>query len=140
MSDVFKREETNSRFADRALQEALKEVRSSVTGGEGIVNSQGRQWREQRRFMLSTLRDFGFGKSSMEDAIGEEVEFFQQHLDEQLERGNVVSIQNFFNIAILNVLWRIVAGARYDYGDPRLTQLVATVGEIVATGIKPNIA
>ena len=28
----------------------------------GVLMSQGRHWREQRRFLLRNLRDFGFGK------------------------------------------------------------------------------
>ncbi len=47
--------------------------------------------------------------------------------------------KNFFNIAILNVLWRIVAGERFDYADPQLKKLVALVGDATAVGMKPNI-
>ena len=35
----------------------------------GIIFSRGRAWTDQRRFTLRVLRDFGFGKSSMEDTI-----------------------------------------------------------------------
>ena len=31
---------------------------------QGIVFNDGKEWSEQRRFTLRTLRDFGFGKSS----------------------------------------------------------------------------
>ena len=39
----------------------------------GVLQSEGRTWLEQRRFALRTLRDFGFGKSGMEQMIKEEV-------------------------------------------------------------------
>ena len=39
----------------------------------GIVFTHGKQWTEQRRFALKTLRDFGFGKSAMENIILDEV-------------------------------------------------------------------
>ncbi len=66
-------------------------MRGGPIGTEGIINAYGQHWREQRRFMLTTLRDFGFGKSSMEDMINEEVEIFTGHLAEQMK--NKVSIQ-----------------------------------------------
>ncbi len=40
----------------------------------GIANSRGHTWSEQRRFALSTLRDFGLGKVDMEQLVREEVE------------------------------------------------------------------
>lgn len=40
----------------------------------GVLMSGGTYWKEQRRFLLRYLRDFGFGKSSMESLITEEME------------------------------------------------------------------
>ncbi len=42
-----------------------------VLGGAsaGIIMSNGPYWKEQRRFTLRNLRDFGFGKTSREDVI-----------------------------------------------------------------------
>lgn len=39
----------------------------------GIVQSEGELWEVHRRFLLRQLRDFGFGKSSMESLIMDEV-------------------------------------------------------------------
>ena len=39
----------------------------------GILQTCGKYWREQRRFLLKNLKDFGFGKSSMESAIQDEM-------------------------------------------------------------------
>jgi hypothetical protein len=39
-----------------------------------LAQSSGSEWAEQRRFALRQLRDLGFGKSSMEDTILDEVD------------------------------------------------------------------
>ena len=39
----------------------------------GVLFSGGPYWKELRRFMLRNLRDFGFGKASMESMIQDEV-------------------------------------------------------------------
>ena len=45
-----------------------------VNGGmPGVIFTHGKYWKELRRFMLRNLRDFGFGKTSMEDLFQLEV-------------------------------------------------------------------
>ena len=45
-----------------------------VNGGmPGIIFTHGKYWKELRRFMLRHLRDFGFGKTSMEELFLVEV-------------------------------------------------------------------
>jgi hypothetical protein len=56
--------------------------------------------------MISTLRDLGFGKSSMEVMINEEVEYFVRHLKEQMKTDvsiqvgyiNIVYIRNYLEV------------------------------------------
>lgn len=43
---------------------------NTVRGGiHGIVEIDGDKWREQRRFILQVLRDFGFGKNLMQEKV-----------------------------------------------------------------------
>ena len=62
----------------------MKKGRNNLTGKEGIIFSDGKTHQEQRRFMLATLRDFGFGKSDMESLINDEVWHLCHDADEAL--------------------------------------------------------
>jgi len=39
----------------------------------GVMTTSGRFWRDHRRFLLKNLKDFGFGKMSMESLIQDEM-------------------------------------------------------------------
>ena len=43
-------------------------------GARGIIHTEGNHWMTQRRFSLKTLKDFGFGRKSLEGAISTEID------------------------------------------------------------------
>ena len=86
----------------------------------GVLQSEGKTWIEQRRFALRTLRDFG--KSGMEQMIMEEVELFTEEM--RKSDGQPVDLADKFNLPILNALWNVTVGQRFDYNDPKLTSLL----------------
>ena len=51
---------------------------------EGVIWGEGKTHHEQRKFMLTTLRDFGFGKSDMENLINDEVHHLCECEDETI--------------------------------------------------------
>jgi len=54
--------------------------------------------------------------------------------------GSTLKLANFFNICVLNVLWRIVAGERYELEDPRLKALMTMICDFTASGsVRPGI-
>ena len=57
---------------------------------EGVLFSDGKTHKEQRKFMLTSLREFGFGKSEMESIINDEV----SHLCEGAEETLMLTINN----------------------------------------------
>jgi hypothetical protein len=77
---------------------------------------------EQRRFTLKSLRDFGFGKRSMEVLVQDEVKDLIEAF-KKLE-GKPMSTQHKFNAAVLNALWSIVTGKRHAQDDPVLGDLI----------------
>ena len=83
-----------------------------------------------RRTSLHTLRDFGFGKSALEEIIEEEIDNFFEHIDANF-LNQPVDVRRFFNVAVLASLWRIISGESLKVGDPRLEKLVEMVHSII---------
>ncbi|XP_066942156.1 cytochrome P450 2L1-like [Macrobrachium rosenbergii] len=84
----------------------------------GILNAVGDIWVQGRRFALRHLKDFGLGKSSLEGAI----QYEAQNLVKTFERtaGNPIEISWCLNVAVLNVIWKLVANIRYDTDDQEI--------------------
>ena len=72
----------------------------------------GEEGKEQRRFALRHLRDFGFGKSSMEEMIRDECLCLAERLRSM--DGLEVETKQLFNLSVMNILWRMISGSRYS--------------------------
>lgn len=76
----------------------------------------------------------------MENYINEEADFFKKFLRQEVAKtGGTITVWNLFNISTLNILWRIVAGERYDYRDPKLKELMAMVSDVSLTIGSANV-
>ena len=67
IKELLQRDELAGRPEQRPMSEFRPGYGLDVGMGNdnrapGVLSSQGRYWREQRRFLLRNLRDFGFGK------------------------------------------------------------------------------
>ncbi|XP_047442830.1 uncharacterized protein LOC125009170 [Mugil cephalus] len=114
-------------FVDRPPS-ALGERFYSGTSG-GLFMSNGETWKRQRRFALSTLRNFGLGKSTMEQCICEEI----QHLQEEIkkEKGGPFSPAGLFNNAVSNIICQLVMGKRFDYSDHNFQIMLKYLSEVL---------
>nr|pir cytochrome P450 enzyme, CYP330A1 enzyme - green crab, common shore crab [Carcinus maenas]AAQ93009.1 cytochrome P450 CYP330A1 [Carcinus maenas] len=89
----------------------------------GVIGSSGQVWQEQRRFMLHHLRDLGFGKSSYEPVMVEEIAELMDLLKK--EEGRPLEVKLLFNRSVVNIIWAMVMGTRYHYGHDKLNKLMA---------------
>ena len=92
----------------------------------GVLFSSRETWQQQRRFALKTLRDFGFGKQSMEEMIEEEINDFKAFLERKREKA--FDIAPLLNLPILNSLWKVTVGERFDYEDQKLLDICERLG------------
>ncbi|XP_066988071.1 cytochrome P450 2L1-like [Macrobrachium rosenbergii] len=84
----------------------------------GLIMSVGDVWKDGRRFALRHLRDFGMGKSSMEGIILHEAMSLAKSYDDTV--GKPVEFSWNLNVAVLNVIWKLVADKRYDPKDEKI--------------------
>ncbi|KFQ91296.1 Cytochrome P450 2H1 [Nipponia nippon] len=95
--------------------------------GTGIVTSNGETWKQLRRFVLTTLRDFGMGKKSIEERIQEEANFLVERIRNTHERP--FNPGNFLVHAVSNIICSIVFGDRFDYEDKKFLTLIELLDE-----------
>ncbi|XP_077147750.1 cytochrome P450 2K4-like [Ranitomeya variabilis] len=97
--------------------------------GYGIVFSNGENWKVMRRFTLSTLRDYGVGRKTIEDKIIEETEYLIQKLKsyEGKPFDNVTGIY----AAVTNIIVSILLSKRFDFEDPTILRLMGLINQNV---------
>lgn len=93
-----------------------KNLITNVMGeGKGIVFTNEPHWKRQRKFTLSCLQEFGFGKTSLEESILKEVECFITVLKKQ--KGNPFNVHETIQGSMANIIFAIVCGKRHEYED-----------------------
>ena len=96
----------------------------------GVIFSNGNYWRQQRRFLSKNLKDFGFGKSSLETLLDEEVLSLCRHMWKESGQGTLpVSLMLPLKGVIISILWTILFGEQRDLNDPDLVQLIKLIDE-----------
>ncbi|XP_068255769.1 cytochrome P450 2C18 isoform X3 [Nyctibius grandis] len=99
-----------------------------ANNGLGIVFSNNEQWLQVRRFALTTLRNFGMGKRSIEERIQEETEYLLEEINKT--KGTPFDPTFMLSCAVSNVICSIVFGKRYDYKDKKFLALMNNMNNI----------
>ena len=107
----------NLKDAFHALFQSDEQEKS--TGG--IVFSEGEYWKEQRRFAMKTLKEFGAGKSSLQHLINEEVNKLVEDFKNEVDKP--MSLKNKTNLAVVNTLWQILNGEKSAMNDPQMKRV-----------------
>lgn len=120
---LYSREELNGRpngffFRIRSFNERL-----------GIVFTDDEFWEEQRRFSVKILKSLGMGKSSMIEHIEHEAVELVKNLAKT--SGEIVEIQgsdrNIFDISVINTMWIMLRGKRFELDDQQAIKLMETI-------------
>ena len=88
-------------------------------------------WKDQKRFVLKSLRDYGFGKKS-EQNIQEESKTLVNFISSKIESKEDFFIKDIFNIPVVNVIWRMVANRTFQMEGSEGRMFVKTLDEILS--------
>ncbi|XP_024906416.1 cytochrome P450 2D14 isoform X1 [Pteropus alecto] len=98
---------------------------------QGVVLARyGVVWREQRRFSVSTMRNFGLGKKSLEQWVTKEATCLCAAFADQA--GRPFSPKVLLNKAVSNAIASLIFGCRFEYNDPRFLKLL----DLLEDGLK----
>ncbi|XP_028645731.1 cytochrome P450 2D3 [Grammomys surdaster] len=104
-----------------------------------VLAPYGLEWREQRRFSVSTLRNFGLGKKSLEEWVTEEAGHLCDAFSTQA--GSPFNPYTLLNKAVCNVIASLIYARRFEYGDPDFINMLEVLKENMGenTGLIPEV-
>ncbi|XP_049992348.1 cytochrome P450 2J4-like isoform X9 [Alexandromys fortis] len=102
-------------------------LQSLLFNENGLILSSGQTWKEQRRFALMTLRNFGLGKKSIEQRMQEEAYHLVEVIKE--EKGQPFDPHFKINNAVSNIICSITFGERFEYHDSQFQELLRLLDE-----------
>ncbi|KAE8605388.1 hypothetical protein XENTR_v10015100 [Xenopus tropicalis] len=123
--------------AEEFSERAKMPIFEDFSKGLGVVFGHGENWKVMRRFTLSTLRDFGMGKKTIEERISEESDCLVETIKSY--EGKPFDNTLIMNAAVANIIVHILLNHRFDYQDPTLLKLINIVIDNIKIGGSPIV-
>ncbi|GMS98092.1 hypothetical protein PENTCL1PPCAC_30364, partial [Pristionchus entomophagus] len=101
-------------YVDRP--DVVVDQRLTFCENQGVINSNGNSWRENRRQSISILRDFGMGKNLMEEQVKLSITEYLRCLS-KIEDKTKMDMRWPIQVLVANIINETLFGYRYDYDN-----------------------
>uniref|UniRef100_A0A914W9B2 Cytochrome P450 n=1 Tax=Plectus sambesii TaxID=2011161 RepID=A0A914W9B2_9BILA len=121
-------------FADRPDLFLFKAL---VKGNYGLFFTNGKMWRENRRFSLHALRDFGVGRNTLQPQIMDQALQLVDLLHNSA--GEPITLLEPFTFGVANVINVLAFGYAWKSGDPVMLKFMDLFDEFSVLFQRPSI-
>ncbi|NXG08751.1 CP2J6 protein, partial [Sakesphorus luctuosus] len=101
-----------------------------MSHGNGVMFSNGRVWKQQRRFGLATMRKMGVGRKDQEYRLQEEACLLVEYL--QKTNGKPLDPTMPVIHTVANVICSVIFGHRFSRDDKNFHRLIESIDTITA--------
>uniref|UniRef100_A0A183CBW3 Unspecific monooxygenase n=1 Tax=Globodera pallida TaxID=36090 RepID=A0A183CBW3_GLOPA len=124
-----------------AARHVPMEYETAIKGGVyGVIFTDGELWREQRRFALHVLRDFGLSKDLMQERIIQELQPMFEQMNEQIESGSEQNMGELLDVAIGSIINNLLFGYRFENDLGEFKEIKQLLREQIQVSLHPLTA
>ena len=107
----------------------VKDLKTTVQlcHAPGVAMTSGSVWKEQRRFALTVLRDFGMGRLRMEEKIMDALNPFMDYLSTNVSKEVDPAVE--ISTAVANVIGNIIFGPQYNPSSDDTSRFIRCIDE-----------
>ncbi|CRL05883.1 CLUMA_CG019030, isoform A [Clunio marinus] len=119
-------------FKKESLTGRPRTLLCSELNGIGFINTDGKLWKDQRRFLHEKLRRFGMTlvgskNTKLQNLITNEVDDLISNLSN--ETSHTVDLDPFFAVSVSNVICNLLMSVRFTRDDPKFIKFNRMIDE-----------
>ncbi|XGW12359.1 hypothetical protein V3C99_013232 [Haemonchus contortus] len=102
--------------------------------GDGIILCEGERWEHIREFAHKIFRNFGLGRTQMEEKIMDNINYMIAHIDGKLQGNKKIALDldEPISLCVANIIQDFVLGKSYEFGDPQFRKFKSLIDAVLA--------